>query len=132
MSITSYCRILILLVGTLFVNFSYSAETAWFCASKKTDIPDGYVTVEIAEDLDACEYPNQGILIKQVNDANFWMCNFDYIGAPSGYVVTQTSTNSTCGCRELARTDNGRKYCSTIGARGFLGWPMILVRKRNR
>lgn len=106
--------------------------SSWICASQKTDIPSGYYVADISADLDACEYPKQKILIRETNYSTFWMCNFDYMGVPAGYEATQTNPGATCGCRELAQAANGKTYCSTIGARGLLGWPMISVSKHYK
>lgn len=103
--------------------------SSWICASQKVDIPNGYYVAEISADLDDCEYPKQRVLIREINYSTFWMCNFDYMGVPAEYEATQTNAGSTCGCRELAKAANGKTYCFTIGARGFLGWPIISVSK---
>lgn len=129
---TSSFRMLALLIGTLFFSGSYAADADWICANQKTDIPDGYFAVEVSEDFDACEYPKQHVRIKEISDANFWMCSFDNIGVPAGFVLNQTSTGSTCGCREVAQTAKGAMYCATIGARDLLGWPIISISRRYR
>lgn len=135
MSPNVLCKTVILLVAALLSNLSYAAEEAWICANKKSDIPAGYFAIDVSADIKEidfkdCEYPNQRVLIREITDNNFWMCNFDYVGPPAGYVVTKTNKGSTCGCRELGKTADGKIYCATIGARDLLGWPMILVRKR--
>lgn len=134
---------LILLAGILNVTNAIAANdqtvnidgknvviSSWICASQKADIPDGFFVAEIDADLNFCAYPKQHVLIREINYSAFWMCNFDYIGVPAGYAITQTSAGATCGCREPAQAANGKTYCSTIGARDLLGWPMLSISKR--
>lgn len=103
--------------------------SSWICASQKADIPEGHYVSDISPDLDACEYPKQRVLVREVNSSTFWMCDYDNTGAPAGYISTQTHPESSCGCRELAKAPNGKPYCHTVGSRNLLGWPIISVTK---
>lgn len=102
---------------------------SWICAAHKTEIPAEFYVAEVDTDLNFCEYPKQHVLIREINYATFWMCNFDDMGVPAGYELTRTGTTMTCGCREVAKAPNGKAYCATVGARDFLGWPMLAVSK---
>lgn len=133
MSITSkHLKLSILLAVTLFSNYSYGQDSSWICASQKTDIPTGYFAVEIATDLTACSYPKQKVLISKIKAPDFWMCSFDNIGAPSGYVVIQESKDQPCGCKAPTKNGDGKVYCFPTGPEGSLGWPKMLVHKLNK
>lgn len=122
-------KILISLTSMLFLSTSYGQNSSWICASQKADIPNKYFVVEIATDLSACTYPKQKVLISKIGAPNFWMCNFAYIGAPSGYVIAEESTVQTCGCKAPARDGSGKVYCFGIEPEGKKGWPKMLVHK---
>lgn len=114
---------------TVIVDGKTVVIASWICAAHKSEIPAGYYVAEVNADLNVCEYPKQQVLIREINYATFWMCNFDDIGVPAGYELTRTGTTMTCGCREVAKAPNGKAYCATVGARDFLGWPMLAVSK---
>lgn len=122
-------KILVSLISTLFLSTSYGQDSSWICASQKADIPNKYFVVEIATDLSACTYPKQKVLISKIGAPNFWMCNFAYIGAPSGYVVAEESAVQTCGCKAPAKDGSGKVYCFGNEPEGKKGWPTILVHK---
>jgi len=113
----------------LFLSTSYGQDSSWICASQKADIPNKYFVVEIATDLSACTYPKQKVLISKIGAPDFWMCNFAYIGAPSGYVVAEESTVQTCGCKAPAKDGYGKIYCFGNEPEGKKGWPKVLVHK---
>lgn len=121
--------ILLTLLSLAFFRHSFAQDALWICASAKTEVPPSYFVKEIAKDLTACSFPKQKMLILKVKSDNFWMCNFQNMGAPAGYVVVEESKVSTCGCQTPARDGVGKVYCFGSQPEGKQGWPEVAVHK---